>query len=210
MRRRTGSAGAGRSRRHHELRPLRSRASGTSSRRLAPVRTKSNVPFAVTAEVTSYSTHVAVPRRGCRAPAGRRGRLFQVTPARSTRRSSGRRRGRRRSGYSRTPVFHAVRAPTAGELQVLLTRIIKRLMRLLTRKGYLIEEQGMTYLGEIDPDTALGPYGRQHAPTASRSASGGPESAELANPPDRAATDPRGLRQRAGLQPPCRGVLRRQ
>ena len=47
-----------------------------------------------------------------------------------------------------------------------------------------------------------------HLPHCVR-ASGGPESAELANPPDRAATDPRGLRQRAGLQPPCRGVLRR-
>ena len=30
-------------------------------------------------------------------------------------------------------------------------------MRLLTRKGYLIEEQGMTYLADTDPDTALGP-----------------------------------------------------
>jgi hypothetical protein len=35
------------------------------------------------------------------------------------------------------PVFHAVRAPTAAELQALLTRIIKRLMRLSTRKGLL-------------------------------------------------------------------------
>ena len=31
------------------------------------------------------------------------------------------------------PVFHAVRAPTAGELQVLLTRIIKRLMNRMHR-----------------------------------------------------------------------------
>jgi hypothetical protein len=31
------------------------------------------------------------------------------------------------------PVFHPVRAPTAAELQALLTRIIKRLMRLLVR-----------------------------------------------------------------------------
>jgi putative transposase len=40
------------------------------------------------------------------------------------------------------PVFHAVRAPTAEELQTLLARIIKRLMKFLTRKGYLMEEQG--------------------------------------------------------------------
>jgi hypothetical protein len=38
-------------------------------------------------------------------------------------------------------VFHSVRAPTAAQLQALLTRIIKRIMRLLTRKGYLIEGQ---------------------------------------------------------------------
>ena len=44
------------------------------------------------------------------------------------------------------PVFHPVRAPTAGELQTLLNQIIRRLMRLLTRQGYLVEEQGMTYL----------------------------------------------------------------
>ena len=54
------------------------------------------------------------------------------------------------------PVFHEVRVPTAGELQGLLNRIIKRLMKFLTRKGFLIEEQGMTYLCETDPDPALG------------------------------------------------------
>jgi hypothetical protein len=30
-------------------------------------------------------------------------------------------------------------------------------MRLLTRKGYLIEEQGMSTLTDPDPETALGP-----------------------------------------------------
>jgi hypothetical protein len=30
-------------------------------------------------------------------------------------------------------------------------------MRLLTRKGYLIEEQGVTYLADTDPETPLGP-----------------------------------------------------
>ena len=30
-------------------------------------------------------------------------------------------------------------------------------MKFLTRKGYLIEEQGMTYLADTDPDPALGP-----------------------------------------------------
>ncbi len=55
------------------------------------------------------------------------------------------------------PVFHAVRAPTAEQLRLLLIRMIKRLVRLLTRKGYLIEEQGMTYLADHDPESALAP-----------------------------------------------------
>jgi len=55
------------------------------------------------------------------------------------------------------PVFHPVPAPTAEQFQGLLTRIIKRLMKLLTRKGFLIEEQGMSYLADTDPDPVLGP-----------------------------------------------------
>ena len=54
------------------------------------------------------------------------------------------------------PVFHAVRAPTSVQLQALLGGIIKRLMRLLTHQGYLIEEQGTTYLANTDPEAALG------------------------------------------------------
>jgi hypothetical protein len=55
------------------------------------------------------------------------------------------------------PVFHTVHAPTATELQALLNRIIKRIMKFLTRKGFLIEEQGMTYLADTDLDLTLGP-----------------------------------------------------
>jgi hypothetical protein len=55
------------------------------------------------------------------------------------------------------PVFHEVRAPTAEQLQTLLARIITRLMKFLTRTGFLIAEQGMSYLADTDPDTALGP-----------------------------------------------------
>lgn len=39
---------------------------------------------------------------------------------------------------------------------LLLTRIIKRLMKVLTRKGLLLEEQGMSYLDDSDPDRGLG------------------------------------------------------
>ena len=57
------------------------------------------------------------------------------------------------------PVFHAVRTPTDQQLQALLSRIIKRIIRLLTRQGALIEEEeaGMTYLAEMETDTALAP-----------------------------------------------------
>ena len=65
-------------------------------------------------------------------------------------------------------------------------------MKFLTRKGFLIEEQGMSYLADTDPDTPLWPL-RAAACTyrIALGASGGAESAELANRPDtRAATDP--------------------
>ena len=61
------------------------------------------------------------------------------------------------------PVFHEARAPSVDELQRLLAKIITRLMRLLTRQGHLIEEQGMAlgqplrYLAEIETDRALTP-----------------------------------------------------
>jgi hypothetical protein len=55
------------------------------------------------------------------------------------------------------PVFHEVRGPSAAELEALLTRIIKRILTCLTRGGYLIEEQGISYLAEVDSDSALMP-----------------------------------------------------
>ena len=55
------------------------------------------------------------------------------------------------------PVFHPVRAPTAEQLHRLLDQIIERIMKCLTRQGYLIEEQGMRYLADTETDTALAP-----------------------------------------------------
>jgi hypothetical protein len=52
-------------------------------------------------------------------------------------------------------IFHEVPAPTIEELQALLAKIISRIMRLLTRQGFLIEEQGMTYLAEADRESSL-------------------------------------------------------
>ena len=68
-----------------------------------------------------------------------------------------------RSGGEGVPVFHEARAPSVEELHSVLAKIITRLMRLLTRQGHLIEEQGMAlgqplrYLAEIETDGALTP-----------------------------------------------------
>ena len=58
---------------------------------------------------------------------------------------------------AREPVFHEARAPSVAELEGLLNRIIQRIVKLLTRTGYLIEEQGMRYLAEAESDRALTP-----------------------------------------------------
>ena len=55
------------------------------------------------------------------------------------------------------PVFHEARAPSAAELKTLLNRIIQRVVKLLTRTGYLIEEQGVRYLAQAESDCALTP-----------------------------------------------------
>lgn len=55
------------------------------------------------------------------------------------------------------PVFQEVRAPTSEQLQDLLEQIVTRIMKWLTRQGYLIEEEGTSYLGEIAADRALTP-----------------------------------------------------
>ncbi len=67
-----------------------------------------------------------------------------------------------------------MRAPTAGALQTLLNQFIRRLMRLLTRQGYLVEEQGMTYLADPDPESALVPLqsGGLHLPYRLRATRG--------------------------------------
>jgi len=61
----------------------------------------------------------------------------------------------RRSGGE--PVFQEARAPTGEELHGLLEKIIVRLMKRLTRSGHLLEEEGMSYLADLDPDNPLAP-----------------------------------------------------
>ena len=58
--------------------------------------------------------------------------------------------------YRRTeggPVFVEVAAPTDEALQAVLHKIIGRLMKLLTRRGVLVEEEGSTYLADGDADS---------------------------------------------------------
>jgi hypothetical protein len=66
-------------------------------------------------------------------------------------------------------IFHEVPAPTIEELQALLAKIITRIMRLLTRLGFLIEEQGMTTLPKRIGKARFCPCKRPRAPTALRS-----------------------------------------
>jgi hypothetical protein len=53
-------------------------------------------------------------------------------------------------------VFHEARAPSIDELKF-TQPIIQRVLKLLTRTGYLIEEQGMTYLAQAESDRAPTP-----------------------------------------------------
>ena len=50
------------------------------------------------------------------------------------------------TGGKGTPVFNKASAPSNAQLQTLLDKIIKRIMKLLMRLGHLIEEEGVTYV----------------------------------------------------------------
>jgi hypothetical protein len=55
------------------------------------------------------------------------------------------------------PAFHSVRTPTPEQLQGLLSQLIQRIMKALTRHGALIEKDSMTYLADMEADSALAP-----------------------------------------------------
>jgi len=57
-----------------------------------------------------------------------------------------------RCGGDGVPSFVEVDAPTDDELHALLQTLITRLMKLLTRRGALVEDMGETYLAEPDAD----------------------------------------------------------
>ncbi len=58
-----------------------------------------------------------------------------------------------RRGADGAPAFVKVPAPTDEAMQAVLHKIITRLMKLLTRKGVLVEEQGETYMADDDANS---------------------------------------------------------
>jgi hypothetical protein len=58
-----------------------------------------------------------------------------------------------RRGTDGAPVFVEVPAPTDEALQAVLHKIITRTMKLLTRRGVLVEEQGQTYMADNGSDS---------------------------------------------------------
>ena len=57
-----------------------------------------------------------------------------------------------RCGADGAPVFVEVGAPTDDELHALLQTVITRLLKMLMRRGVLIEEMGQTYVADPDID----------------------------------------------------------
>jgi hypothetical protein len=57
-----------------------------------------------------------------------------------------------RCGADGVPQFVEVGSPTDDEVHALLQAIITRLMKLLTRRGVLVQDAGQTYLAEPDAD----------------------------------------------------------
>jgi len=57
-----------------------------------------------------------------------------------------------RCGADGAPSFIEAGVPTEDELHALLQTIIARLMKMLTRRGVLVEDMGQTYLAEPDGD----------------------------------------------------------
>ena len=51
------------------------------------------------------------------------------------------------------PAFVEAPTPTDEALQAVLQKIIKRTMKLLTRRGVLVEEEGSTYMADNDGDS---------------------------------------------------------
>ena len=120
--------------------------------------------------------------------------------------------------YRRTgaePVFVEAPAPTDEALQSLLHKIIGRLMKLLTRRGVLVEEEGAAYLADSDADSddaraqaAAG--GRVYLPHRLRPARWAEGVHGARNDAARYRVHPNAVCRRAGFQPARRRALRRR
>jgi hypothetical protein len=58
-----------------------------------------------------------------------------------------------RRGIDGAPEFVEVPEPADEALQTVLHKIITRLMKLLTRRGVLVEEEGSTYMADNDAES---------------------------------------------------------
>ena len=58
-----------------------------------------------------------------------------------------------RCGTDGAPEFVEAPAPTDEALQTVLHKIITRIVKLLTRRGVLVEEEGSTYVADNDGDS---------------------------------------------------------
>ena len=58
-----------------------------------------------------------------------------------------------RRGADGVPGFVEVPAPTDDAMQAVLHKTITRMMKLLTRRGVLVEEEGSTYMADNDGDS---------------------------------------------------------
>lgn len=94
-----------------------------------------------------------------------------------SRQGSATRRNSKRGGQT---LFRSVASPSVEELQGLLQRMIKRLLTWLTRHGYLVQEQGQTYVEQGASDLVLCPL--QSASCTYRIAFGARAGAALSHP----------------------------
>jgi len=95
-------------------------------------------------------------------------------------------------------------------MQSLLEKIIARLMKMLIRSGYLVEEQGVSYLVDFDSDNPLRSLQAASVHLSHRAGSARwTEGAEFANGTQPGRENHTGaVRRSARLQPACRSALR--
>jgi hypothetical protein len=95
------------------------------------------------------------------------------------------------------PGFVEAGAPTDEELRALLHTVIARLMKVLTRRGVLVEEMGQAWLAEPDAD---GEEARTLRPLQAAAVT------LQAAPGQWPGPSPAAVRRHRGVQPACRGA----